>query len=331
MSRKLRFIWIDDNPKRKSSANTLQDRLGVTVEFRNAYNQDLLSLLHSITEQEEPDLILMDHWFTEADSHPFVGSTAAEHLRETWPECLIVCVTAAGPEKVGSHKSDLYELVIEIEKISNYDKILISIAQSFRTLRKKPPETTKQLIKYLRAPKDDYQSLEAVIPDAIKISYGDKGCLLFISKWVRNTLMKRPGFLYDRLWAATLLGIQEKSFHRVEHLFDKAKYSGIFAHEGEGFWWQSKLRSILSFLIRNDLVKSDKVLLPWEMGRLLHNITPKDHSKCYLSNEAFPETVAYIDETATKRAPMRLRYTVRHPRFEDALFFEEIRMMKGRA
>jgi len=325
MSRKLRFIWVDDDPERKAAATTLQDRLDVKVAFKNANRQDLLSRLSEIRGEAEPDLILMDHRFTETENQ-FVGSTAAEYLREKWPDCPIVCVTAAGLEEVDSHKSALYEQVMEIEKISNYDSILISIAESFRKLRgSKSPENTEQLIDYLKAPKDDRQRLEAVVPDEIKMSYKDKGSLLLISKWVRNTMMKRPGFLYDKLWAATLLGIKEKSFHKIGHLFDKAKYSGIFAHKGEDIWWQTELRSILS-----SRVESDKVLLPWEMGRLLPDITPKDYSKCYKSSEDFPETVAYIDESAKDRAPMRLRYTDPHPRFDSALFFEEIRMMKGR-
>jgi len=324
MSRKLRFIWIDDDPERESTATTLQERLGVKVAFKNANGQDLLSLLSEIRGEAEPNLILMDHRFTETENQ-FVGSTAAEYLREKWPDCPIVCVTAAVLEEVDSHKSALYEQVIEIDKISNYYPILLSIAQSFKKLRRRHPKNTEQLTDYLKAPKDDRERLGAVITDEIKMSYEDKGSLLLISKWVRNTLLKRPGFLYDKLWAATLLGIKEESFHKAGQLFDKAKYSGIFAHKGEDIWWQTELRSILS-----SRVESDKVLLPWEMGRLLPDITPKDYSKCYKSSEDFPETVAYIDESATDRAPMRLRDTDPHPRFDSALCLEENRMMKGR-
>ena len=181
MSRKLRFIWIDDEPERKAAATTLQDRLDVKVAFKNANGQDLLSLLSEIRGEAEPDLILMDHRFTEAKNQ-FVGSTAAEYLRENWPDCPIVCVTAAGLEEVDSHKSALYEQVLKIQKISNYDTILISVAESFRKLRgSKSPENTEQLIDYLTAPKDDRQGLQAVVPDEIKMSYKDEGLILLIS------------------------------------------------------------------------------------------------------------------------------------------------------
>ncbi len=67
MSRKLRFIWIDDDLDRESTATSLQERLNVMVAFKNANRQDLLSLLGEIRREAEPDLILMDHRFTKAE------------------------------------------------------------------------------------------------------------------------------------------------------------------------------------------------------------------------------------------------------------------------
>lgn len=325
MKRKLRFVWIDDNPENEEEALNLQKRLDINMLFESTEGRDPFPILDRVRDGSPVDLILIDHRLTEA-ARPMIGSTAAEYLREKLPDRPIVCVTAAGLDEVDSHKRSLYEKVVEIDKLSDSDSAFIAIAQSFSRMRTNPPENTQQLIDYLKPPKDDRERLEAVIPDEIKAGYKDKGSLLLlISEWVRNTLMKRPGFLYDRLWTATLLGIQQESFSKVEHLFEKAKYSGVFGHEGAERWWQTKIRSILA-----SLVNSDKIMLPWEMGRLLPDIAAKDHSRCHLSKEDFPETVAYIDESATDRAPIRLRYTVRHPRFEDALFFEEIRMMKGR-
>ena len=136
--------------------------------------------------------------------------------------------------------------------------------------------------------------------------------------------MAKPGFLYDRLWTATLLGIKEESFPKVESIFSGAKYSGIFADKGNERWWQSKLREILFLKF-----PESKEIYPWKLGRQLPGIDETDYSKCHASGEDFPETVAFTDEAAKKRVPMRLRYTVPHPGFEKSLFFEEIRMMKG--
>ncbi len=115
-----------------------------------------------------------------------------------------------------------------------------------------------------------------------------------------------------------------KPFQKVEHIFEEAKYNGIFADKSNELWWQSKLREILY----STTFDSESVY-PWERGRSLNDIEKDDYSKCHSSGEDFPETVAYEDESQNKRVPMRLRYTVSHPNFEKSLYFEEIRMMKG--
>ncbi|GAH64337.1 unnamed protein product [marine sediment metagenome] len=136
--------------------------------------------------------------------------------------------------------------------------------------------------------------------------------------------MERPGFLYDRLWTATLLGLNENGFKKVEKLFTTAKYKGIFADESRERWWKSELIRILSKHV-------NVPGLPWEKGRSLPNITTRFYSKDYYSNfkEEYPETVAYTDETSNKRAQMKLKYTVPHPKYDKLLFFEEIRIMKA--
>jgi hypothetical protein len=55
-------------------------------------------------------------------------------------------------------------------------------------------------------------------------------------------------------------------------------------------WWKTKLLKNLSELI-------DDGGLPWVRGRKLPNVTKKDFSVCYASQESFPDTVAYIDQS----------------------------------
>jgi len=252
------------------------------------------------------------------------GSTAAEVIREDWPTCPIVCVTGVKLTDIDSHKESLYEEVIEFHNISDRYKTILSIAASFQRMKKSPPQDKEGFIRLLGTPEDDKERLRAVIPKELKDNdfYSDDSLLLSISKWVRKTLIARPGFLYDRMWVATLAGIKETSFFKVEEIFKPAMYKGIFAEEGNERWWQSKIRGIIfSRFPENDSI------YPWELGRLLPGVDETDFSKCFYSKEDYPESVAYTDESAQTRAPMRLRYTVPHPGFEKSLFFEEIRMM----
>jgi len=197
-------------------------------------------------------------------------------------------------------------------------------------MKKNPPQSVKDFIDLLDVPEVEIERLHAVIPDDLKAGdfYSGKknSLLLSISKWVRKTLIARPGFLYDRMWAATLMGIKEESFAKVEAIFAEAKYAGIFADEGNERWWQSKIREILfSRFPENESV------YPWELGRLLPGLKESDFSGCRPGVDC-PDTVAFTDEKADKdsRIQIPLRDTVPHPNFEKSLFFEEIRMMKGK-
>lgn len=327
MSNKLNIFWIDDDSSRKKESESLGNRVKANVDFISVEKQVLLDELNKILSKQMPDLILMDHRLNDVKGSGIeAGSIAAEILREKWQDCPIVCITAVPLKDIDLHKQSIYEAVFEIEKISEYDSTLLSIARSFQELQKKRPQDKDDFIGILKAPEDDRVRLESILPRELKNKedYQDKSLLLNISRWVRHTLTAKPGFLYDSLWTATLLGIKEESFKKVEKIFEDAKYNGIFADESNERWWQSKLKEILF----SQFPDSDSVY-PWELGRKLPGIQESDFSKCYKSGEEYPETVAYTDEKAKTREPMRLRYTVPHPNFEKLLFFEEIRMMKG--
>ena len=327
MKKQLQLLWIDDDRKREAETKNLKRSLNVEIMFRDVKNKNLQDELQDVLSKKMPDLILMDHKLADVEEGGFrTGSTAAEIMRERWPECPIICVTGVSSKDVDTHQKLIYEDVFEIEQLSDHYSSLMAIAQSFKGLRNNRPQNINDLLERLDTPDDDKVRLRDVIPNGLKKvdDYEDASSPLMISRWVRHVLMEKPGFLYDRLWTATLLGVNENGFRKIETLFEKAKYTGIFADDGNERWWQTSVREILF----SKFPDSD-VILPWELGRELPGITEDDFSKCYASKEDFPETVAFTDETSKKRAPMRLRYTVPHPHFEKSLYFEEIRMMKG--
>lgn len=329
MSSKPKIIWIDDDSDRIRESENLGNRLNVNVEFIDVKDEVLLEKLNGIlSEKQMPYLILMDHRLTHVNKSGFEkGSTAAEVIREKWPECPIVCITAAKPGDIDWHKKSIYEEILQYDDISDYDSVILSIGESFQELQKKRPGDVNELINILKPPEDDVARLHSILPRELKrgeISQ-DESLLLSISKWVRYTLINKPGFLYDRLWAATLLGIKEESFKKIESIFADAKYRGIFKDKKNERWWQSKLRDIIF-----SQFPGDDSIYTWELGRKLPGIDDTDFSHCDHPDEdhADPPTVAYTDEKAEKRVQRCLRHTVPHPNFEKSLFFEEIRMSK---
>jgi CheY-like chemotaxis protein len=323
MSKKINFIWIDDEPNRKASSDHLKETLklsGLFIDVKGDYTDGLKALF----KKPEPDIILIDHNLKDISSGVFKkGSTFAAYIRETWPDCPIVCITGEDITKVDYQKRSLYEDIFSITKISKHYPTILSIAKSFRKLKEDRPKDVDDLLALMKSPKEDHERLRTIIPQDLKENFKDKSHLLNISHWLRETFLKRAGFVYDRLWLSTTLGIKESSFHKVENIFSKAKYTGIFADESNPVWWKSSALELLAAQVK-------EAGLPWENGRKIPVISKRDFSSCYSSGEDFPETVAYVDEAKdAKRAPMKLKYTESHPNFEDLLFFEEVRVMKS--
>ena len=319
----MQLIWIDDDPSRKADSNTLERTIGVSIKFENVKDKNLNAVLTQIMQEKLPDMIMIDHKLEDADSGIFnTGSTVAETIREKWPECPIVCITGAKKSEVDSRKLSLYEEVFEINKISKYGDAILSIAKSYNKIKKDRPKNADDVVKLLKTPGEDRDRLKSIMPHEVKVNFEDRGLLPILSQWTRKTLLGRPGFLYDRLWIATLLGVTKDGFKKIENLFTTAKYSGIFQNELQERWWKSRVLTILSRQI-------EQRGLPWQKGRMLPGLDKRDYSKCHASGEDFPETVAFTDQTSTaKLAPMKLKHTTAHPDYTEMLFFEEIRMMK---
>jgi len=320
MSKKLQFVWIDDE-NRGQAFKTMKARLGVGGKFINVGKSNVNYLKDIATIK--PDLIIVDHNLTNSDENIKKGSTIASLIREKHPEMAIICVTGQDPSKIDNLEGLSYEAVFEIDQLGKHYESILSIAKSFKKLNSDRPINIDEFIALLKAPKIERIKLENIIPMEIKENFEDKALFQNISHWITHILITRPGFLYNRLWSATYLGLTEKGFKKVEDMFEKAKYKGLFADQTKERWWKSSLIEILSKEIKT-------TGLPWEKGRSLSGITHHDYSKDYYTDnkEDLPEVVAYTDETCTEEYPMKKKYTVPHPKFDKLLYFEEIGMMK---
>ncbi len=48
MSKRLRFIWIDDDPQRELESRNIAERLNISLDFVNLQKQNLVSKLKEI-------------------------------------------------------------------------------------------------------------------------------------------------------------------------------------------------------------------------------------------------------------------------------------------
>ena len=315
------IYWIDDNPDRASTAND------VGATFIDLTAEAGVEHFERVFEDPEPRLVVVDHILDHsADglSHLFRrGSTIAGAVKERWPRCPVVGVTNADNLNSADLRGlETYDDLFKFEDFEqNIDRIRL-IAEGFAKVSRIRNSSPQRIIRQLRPPSEDVDRLESILPETLKRSRSAKGLASEIYAWVEN-LRSRPGFLFDRLWAATHLGLNERGYRLTEANFAESMYDGIFLHPRDPRWWRTLLTAKLYEQCEPDVGE-----FPWQVGRRLPNVTRKHFSKCYVCGEEYPETVAYVDEVSDERHAMHLKCTVAHPGFKRALLFEDIRMMK---
>jgi hypothetical protein len=333
--KRLRFVWVDD---KKSRVEDFRDVIEAGLSNMRAtidiieVKQDILDLLSQWTKENEenpPDLFIIDHIFNQTLPFGLKGSSVAHLLRGAFPKVPMVCVTAMFNRPNSFDQEDIseYTALFLFQHLDAHIEDLYAIARDFRKLHISTTSIQEHFVACLKAPRRDRQDLLRVLPEEF---HGEKHATTEhrMARWIFNTLLKRPGFLYDELHAATLLGLSESGFKKVEALFEKAKYKGVFATDKDPRWWVSAIRTTLF-----DLVGEDSPDLPQHAGRQLPNITADDVSVCYVTkkSEPPPDAVVTSDTTGSaKRRVVRRQYSDRNPNDQGSVAGFETRLVLKR-
>jgi CheY-like chemotaxis protein len=319
---KFNFLWIDDDLQK------IEDYRGV-IEHGAPPNPEgaviqafkatstLLSSLEQISNAEKPDLIIIDHVFSRVKL-PFgiKGSSVAHLLRTNWPDVPMVCVTGAentsSTKKIDQEDYSEYTQLFDYLHLGNYIDQIYVIAKDFPKIKIKTRSFRESLAVLLNVPSSEKSLFLKVLP-------AEFGGVRFpttqhrVAYWIINSLLRKPGFLWDRLRVATYLGLNEQGFGKVSHLFDSARYRGLFSIDSSPLWWVSELQSILTTMPDSEKFGSSQL-----MGRALPGIDQTtDHSSCYVSGipEEIPDVVAKI--AANQEKAVCSKYTVTDPAFKE--------------
>ena len=240
---KIKTIYIDDKDeelekyKRKFERNDLsKDRFEIITINAQRKPKDLLNEI----EKHNPELILVDFDLTIPKDSVLIGISGvalSTTLRENFPDIPIVLFTRKSLFKIEKYSpmeqvlSSLDEIVYKGDVFKSDEKnldFLYGLAVGFKELREERSKKWVDLLKIIKAPEDDYNDLKLSNPP---ITSKGKWSVSKAVKWIRNTLIKYPGILYDPLHSATFLGISKDAFlsEPIQKFFSKAKYSGIFA------------------------------------------------------------------------------------------------------
>lgn len=322
MNKRQKIVWIDDNPDRQPTARD------VGASFVNVKGKDLAQELNKVLESRSPQLVIIDHVLDRAggDAHSILskGSTIAEGIKEKWPGCAVVGVTNADKLKeIDLRTKGTYDELFSFHDFKKYFDRINGIADGFALLGKKQL-TPRTLVKLLKPPADEIQRLVDALNDDLKTDLQDASSPSRIYRWV-GRLLDRAGFLYDALWSATYLGVTEAGFAKVADAFEFAKYKGIFARPDDTRWWSGGLATELYKRCSPQAGE-----LSWHVGRRLPGIKKEHFSSCFYCKEDYPETVAYLDAASYERHAMHLKCTEPHPLHKRELYFEDIRMMRGK-
>lgn len=133
--------------------------------------------------------------------------------------------------------------------------------------------------------------------------------------------LENPGFVYDALHAATLVGMTTDAFLKKSKEFQTALYTGIFSKTSDTqLWWKSSIEKLLYQKIAPDDPQTDIRLI----AKKYFSLDIQEMAKCVVCKETLPDLVAY-DPNTTHFEPAHLRCSKADPTFMRRMYFDEQR------
>lgn len=312
----MRIIYIDDDDKElEKYKRTFEEdeRAKNRFEIVTINSQKKIGDLISEVEKNNPDLILVDFELDIPSPKDDMvigisGAPLSTALREKFPDIPIVLFTRPDVFKIELYSPKVLSSLDDIIYKSDFNKDVelyldsfYELANGFEKLRNAESKNWADLLRLIKAPESDYNSLKLSNPP---IASGGVWSVSEAADWIRNTLIKYPGILYDPIHAATFLGISLEEFLSgpIQEFFTKAKYSGVFTPP-EGRWWKSKLQEIAESIMDEkeiDLLTYEGFPLAWERTGV-----KIERSKCVFSGESPAEWVCYI-----LKKPVKIKYSL---------------------
>ena len=302
---KINTVYIDDEDSElgRYERKFENDENGKNqFEIITLNSQKEIGTLLNEVKAENPELVLVDFDLTKPTNEGLLvgvsGAALSTALREEFPEVPIVLFTKIdflgiqklNPKVLSSLDETIYKSDVFKEDGENLD-LLHKLAIGYKQLRNTESKSWDNLLRIIGAHEIDYDVLKLSEPPTIS----ESGWSVFdAADWIRNTLIKYPGILYDSVNSATFLGISKDAFisDPIQELFFDAKYSTVFAPK-EGRWWKSKLQEIAESIMEEherDLVVRKGFPLAWE--RI--NDNQIERSKCVFCGESPSEWICYI-------------------------------------
>ncbi len=301
-----KIVYIDDDERDQKKYKT---KFEADAKSKNKF--EIVAINTPKTPQDydsiirmNPDLLLVDYILDIPEEDKVIGVSGvalSTELKQKIPGVPIVLFTRKtifGPKNYIRTKETFPSVIDEIiykkelfqEDSSNLENIY-RLASGYNTLKNLAHRTWVSVLELIGAPKTDRDPLEQSNPPFDDIKNWSPSS---IAVWIRETLIKYPGILYDAIHAATLLGISEEAFlsEDLQEACSSAKYTGPF-ETLSGRWWKSIIQSSAYSMMN----KKGKTLplregFPQAWERVKGQTI--DKSKCIFSGESPADWVCCI-------------------------------------
>lgn len=309
-------IYIDDDDKEiKKYKKKFEEDERSKDRFKiipiNTQKPNLNDLLNEIKRQKS-ELILVDFDLSKPKDNLLLGMSGAALstvLEEKFPNIPLVLFTRKSvfsvdkyPRRILSSLDDFLYKTEVFKENSGKLEFLYEMANGFKKLRTSRSTKWKNLLKLIEAPNSDYDLLKQSNPP---FDTHGNWSVSEAAQWVKEVIINYPGILYDSIHAASFLGISENEFllKKVQKIFDKAKYSGVFAKIAN-CWWKSTLRKI-AISKMNKKEKDLPIYMGFPSALTRAKGEKVEKSQCVYSGETPAEWVCYI-----LRKPVKIKYSL---------------------
>jgi hypothetical protein len=355
------IYWIDDKTG-KVPEGAIKDRIeavcGATIRDFKATQGTLDEILTRLSKEDAPKLIVLDYWLSslpndkDAGTRTEYGSTWAAELRADYPQLPIVGVSNESIKDVPDNRKSQFLRLLDHDQVfdGKHDCNLRALIDGFpevfgmwSSVAKAQPDPPAlpsrmsvpeaRIVELFKSDPGSQSDLLAILPEFSKQPWDEETPHEF-SRWIIDSFMGRPGFLYDSLEVATLLGLSEKGFDSVRGKFDEALYVGIYSSNDLPRWWVDRVRPIFLRILEADIsgpMRLNGKLLLESLGlkaepELLSLAHPGD------DRDAVPDVVAFADEQRilSNRVQARMADTEADPLESPPLGFEARRIWAGK-
>ena len=251
---KFNVVYIDDDEKELRKYKKKFRKFDGIKLF--TFNTPKIPEDYQKINQCNPDLILVDFDLSIPDSDGNViglsGISLSTELKQKFPKSPIVLFTRKSVFDVDYYQN-IQNMLFAIDLIIYKNEMffnrkmkindMLELLKAYSKMENIGEIDFNKILTIINAPKIDYDDIKSIKPH---IDNSDTSGWVFkrYIDWVKNTLLKYPGILYDSIHASTYLGISEDSFlkEEVQDFFKKSKYTGIFS-EVNNLWWKSSLNT----------------------------------------------------------------------------------------